>query len=177
MKVSKPYTSFLIWWGVELKIEKSKTFLFLYFSGKDHSDYATVASHVEGLTARHAFLPTGTSAWEANAAAVSKKKSLEANNTEAIWRKPCYDWKLKRLKGRQNVIQCSACFQIAVMTVLERKPVSGAWRMGTTVKRLTWSMTVRRHVDIVVSANSFNNIFQPKRFHEMQRNKEKVALI
>ena len=30
-------------------------------------------------------------------------KSLEARNTEAIWRKPCYDWKLK---GGQNVVQC-----------------------------------------------------------------------
>ena len=42
------------------------------------------------------------------------------------------------------------CFQIVVLTVLGKTLVSGEWGMGTTVKRITWKMTVRLHVDTVV---------------------------
>lgn len=56
------------------KIGKGKAFLFHDFSRKDQSDYASRVS-----------------------------KPLRQVILKQFWRKPCFDWELKRLKGKQNI--------------------------------------------------------------------------
>ena len=118
------------------------------FCGKDQSHYDTVES-----------------------------KALRQNILKQFWRKQCYDRKLKGLKGKQNVAQGSVCFQIVVMTVLERKLVSGAWRMGTIVKRLIWRMTALLPVDTAVSANPLYLYFPVSMILCNGQKQKKVALI
>jgi len=59
-------------------------------------------------------------------------------------------WTVQRRNARLVITEKTV--KIAVMTVLERKLVSGAWRMGTTVKRLIWNMTALLPVDIAMTA-------------------------